>query len=222
MEPSMTSTNGASSWSSSAWRNGRRNSSPPSVGESTLLWRWTFGSPGMAPSRTSSMLGWPAAVMETESPSQLMPSEIHRMWTSSTPCATGSAAIPGSSVRRRVLELQCIHEQLLAPEQLQVPAAAARAMQREAVQLALRPAATTAAGRGDLLHHELRALHAGALGHQLEGELERRGDHLAQMADLEVHRRHRPPGRVLLRDPDHRLGDGELVHAALSRSAGAG
>ena len=79
-----------------------RNSSPPSVGESTLLCRWTFGRPGIAPSSTSSMLGWPAAVIETESPSQLMPSEIQRMWTSSTPGATGSAAIPRFSVRRRV------------------------------------------------------------------------------------------------------------------------
>src|SRR3954463_8369711 len=151
----MTSTNGASSWSSSAWRNGRRNSSPPSVGESTLLWRWTFGSPGMAPSRTSSMLGWPAAVIDTESPSQLMPSEIHRMWTSSTPCATGSAAIPCFSVRRRVLELQRVHEQLLAPVEFQVPAPARRAEQREAVpQLALRPAPAAAARRGDLLDHQ--------------------------------------------------------------------
>ena len=41
----------------------------------------------MLPSTTSSMLGSVAAVMETESPSQLNPSEIHRMWTSSTPLA---------------------------------------------------------------------------------------------------------------------------------------
>ena len=34
------------------------------------------------------MLGWPAAVIETVSPSQLMPSEIQRMWTSSTPAAS--------------------------------------------------------------------------------------------------------------------------------------
>src|SRR5918995_6995316 len=41
----------------------------------------------MLPSTTSSMLGRVAAVMETESPSQLMPSEIQSMWTSSTPLA---------------------------------------------------------------------------------------------------------------------------------------
>jgi hypothetical protein len=33
------------------------------------------------------MLGCIAAVMETESPSQLMPSEVQRIWTSSTPPA---------------------------------------------------------------------------------------------------------------------------------------
>ena len=36
------------------------------------------------------MPGWPAAVIETVSPSQLMPSEIQRMWTSSTPGPIGS------------------------------------------------------------------------------------------------------------------------------------
>ena len=35
------------------------------------------------------MLGWPAAVIETESPSQLIPSEIHRMCTSWTPSGLG-------------------------------------------------------------------------------------------------------------------------------------
>jgi hypothetical protein len=79
IDPSITSTNGASRLSSRAARNGARNSSPPRVGDSTLLWRWTFGSPGTAPSSTSSMLGSDAAVTDTESPSQLIPSEIQRM-----------------------------------------------------------------------------------------------------------------------------------------------
>src|SRR3954469_7401278 len=79
MEPSITNTNGASSSSFAAWRNGNMNSSPPSVGDSTLLCRCTWGSPGMFPNNTSSMLGSVAAVTETESPSQLIPSEIQRM-----------------------------------------------------------------------------------------------------------------------------------------------
>jgi hypothetical protein len=87
IEPSITNTNGASSSSLIASKNGFMNSSPPSVGDRTLLCRWTFGRPGIAPSSTSSIAGWPAAVTETESPSQLIPSEHHRMWTSSTPCA---------------------------------------------------------------------------------------------------------------------------------------
>ena len=117
----MTSTNGASSSSTSAWRNGLRNSSPPSVGESTLLCRCTLGSPGIAPSRTSSMPGWPAAVIDTLSPSQLIPSEIQRMWTSSTPGPIGSGVISAPSVRQhRLLELERVDEQLLAAHQLEV------------------------------------------------------------------------------------------------------
>ena len=38
----------------------------------------------MAPSTTSSMLGWVAAVIETESPSQLRPAVIQRTWISFT------------------------------------------------------------------------------------------------------------------------------------------
>src|SRR3954471_4800610 len=125
MEPSITSTNGASSSSRAAARNGARNSSPPSVGESTLLCRLTFGMPGIAPSSTSSMPGCPAAVTDTESPSQLIPSEIQRMSSSSTP-ATG-----------HLLHRECIDVKLLAPDELHVEAPAGRAGQRERVPFAL-------------------------------------------------------------------------------------
>src|SRR3954453_15111769 len=138
IDPSITRTKGASSSSSSAWRNGFRNSSPPSVGESTLLCRWTFGSPGIAPSTTSSMPGWPAAVIETVSPSQLIPSEIQRMWTSSTPAGASSTAMdPPVARRHRVLELERVHEELLAAQQLEVQPAARAAAQREPVVLRL-------------------------------------------------------------------------------------
>src|SRR3954470_8972280 len=107
IEPSITSTNGSAASPRAAARNGVRNSSPPSVGLSTLLWRLTFGMPGIAPSSTSSMLGWPAAVTDTESPSQLIPSEIQRMSTSSTPATW-----------RSFLQQQRVHEQLLPADQL--------------------------------------------------------------------------------------------------------
>src|ERR671921_2656328 len=84
IDPSITRTNGASSPRAAA-RNGARYSSPPSVGESTLLYRWTVGRPGTRPVTTSSIAGWDAAVTDTVSPSQLNPSEIQRMCTSSTP-----------------------------------------------------------------------------------------------------------------------------------------
>src|SRR5919107_5659455 len=85
MEPSITSTNGASNASFAASRKTCRYSSPPSEGSSTLLCRCTCGSPGMLPSNTSSRLGSVAAVTEIVSPSQLIPSEIHSTCTSSTP-----------------------------------------------------------------------------------------------------------------------------------------
>src|SRR3954452_23674279 len=126
IEPSMTSTNGFAASPRAAARNGVRNSSPPSVGERTLLWRLTLGRPGIAPSSTSSMPGWPAAVTDTESPSQLIPSEIQRMSTSSTAGACGSVAMGHLHHRQRV------HEQLLAADQFELEAPAAHAREREA------------------------------------------------------------------------------------------
>src|SRR4051795_9920864 len=147
IEPSTTSTNGASSSPRAACRKGARNSSPPRVGESTLLWRWTFGMPGIAPSRTSSMPGCPAAVTDTESPSQLIPSEIQRMWTSSTAAGASSTAMARPSDRRQpVLQLERVHQQLLAADDLELDAPAALAAQREARQLALGPACAAHAG----------------------------------------------------------------------------
>src|SRR3954471_2426879 len=218
IEPSITSTNGASSSPRAAWRNGVRNSSPPSVGDSTLLWRWTFGMPGIAPRTTSSMPGWPAAVIETESPSQLMPSEIHRMWTSSTAGALGSVAMAHPSTRDQhvVLDLQGVDQQLLAPEHLHVAPAARLALQRELRQRAVEPARPAPAPGRRALHRELRALELGALGHEPEGELERRRHHLAQPADLQLDARDLAPPRVGARDADHGVGDRELVHRGAS------
>src|SRR4051794_13344389 len=144
IEPSMTSTNGSSASPRAAARNGVRNSSPPSVGLRTLLCRLTFGIPGMAPSRTSSMPGCPAAVIETESPSQLIPSEIQRMSTSSTP-ATG-----------HLFHRQRVHEQLFAADQLYVEAAAAFAGEREAVEFRRGAALPADPGGGDVFECERR------------------------------------------------------------------
>src|SRR3954470_1524916 len=160
----MTSTNGSAASPRAAARNGVRNSSPPSVGESTLLWRLTLGMPGIAPSRTSSIPGWPAAVIDTESPSQLIPSEIQRMSTSCTPGGLiGSVAIACSVPRRRqrrelLVELERLHQQLLAGDQLQDGAAAGGAQQREGVLGRLDPAVTAPAHRRHMLDRELRAL----------------------------------------------------------------
>src|SRR6476659_4126783 len=80
IDPSITRTKGPSS-SRVAAKNGSRKSLPVSYA-STLLCRRTLGIPGMNQRTTSSMLGCCAAVIDTVSPSQLMPSEIQRMCTS--------------------------------------------------------------------------------------------------------------------------------------------
>src|SRR5690242_183732 len=99
------------------------------------------------------MDGWPAAVMEIVSPSQLIPSEIQRTCTSSTPDATGSVVAMDQPSRRRqrLVDLDALHDELLAREKLDVQAAAARALQWEAVVLGLAAAAPAAAARGYLL-----------------------------------------------------------------------
>src|SRR6476469_974528 len=64
----------------------------------------------MAPITTSSTLGWVAAVIETESPSQPSPAVIHTMWMSLTaggrcvtrPYGTVSAAMSFSSLEWRL------------------------------------------------------------------------------------------------------------------------
>src|SRR3954453_3661000 len=155
--------------------------------------------------------------METESPSQLIPSEIHRMWTSSTPAACGSAAaaIAQPSIRRRqslFFKFQGVHEQLLAAYDLDVEPLARRALQREVLEPALGAAFAAEPGRRDLLHRQLGALDRGPLGDELECELERGGHDLPQMPDLELHPRHAAAGRVPVRDLHDCLGYRELVH----------
>src|SRR3954447_8022700 len=199
IEPSMTRTKGRSSSSRAAWRKGSRNSSPPSVGEGTLLCSCTLGSRGTAPSSTSSMLGWPAAVIDTESPSQLIPSEIQRMSTSSTPATW-----------HLVFHRQCVHEQLLAAAQLDIQAPARFAGERESGQFALDPAQPADPGGGALLQHQSRALRDRPLGDEGEGEGERVGDHLAQVPDLDLDGLDPSPARVRAGDPHDGVGDREL------------
>src|SRR3954470_18125490 len=206
IEPSITSTNGLSSSARAAARNGVRNSSPPSVGESTLLCRFTFGIPGIAPSSTSSMPGCPAAVTEMESPSQLMPSEIQRMWTSSTPVSVATCH------HSHLFQLEGIHQQLFPAHELHVQARAARAREREPVQLALGPASPAAPGRRDVLQLQLGALGDRPLRHQRERERQRVRDDLAQVADLDLDRRDAAAARVLAGDAHDRVGDRQLVH----------
>ena len=101
IEPSTTSTKG-SSFPASASYQYFMNSSPTSYA-STGLWRWTFGSPGIAPSTTSSMLGCVAAVIDTESPSQPRPAVIQTMWISRTAGGTWVTRPYGSASTLRPL-----------------------------------------------------------------------------------------------------------------------
>src|SRR6201991_5259244 len=195
IEPSIPSTNGSVASPRAAARNGVRNSSPPSVGLSTLLCRLTFGRPGIAPSSTSSIDGWSAAVIDTESPSQLIPSEIQRMSTSSTPAT-------GHSFHR-----QGVHEQLLTADQLHVQAPARFAGEREPGQLALHPAHPADTGRGDLLD-----LQRDAGREQLERELQRVGHDLAQVPDLDLHGLDLAPTGVGRGDLHDGVRDRQFVH----------
>src|SRR5215831_1896477 len=73
--------------------------SSPTSRANTGLCRWTLGSPGILPSKTSSIEGCSAAVTETESPSQLRPAVNQRMCTSLTAEARGeNLAVEGNDV----------------------------------------------------------------------------------------------------------------------------
>src|SRR4051794_40352239 len=146
------------------------------------------------------MLGWPAAVTETESPSQLIPSEIQRMSTSSTP-ATG-----------HLLHGQRVDEQLFALEQLHVEASAAGAGQREAVEFGMGCAHPADAGGGDDVHLQLGAFGRRALGDEGPGEGERVGHDLSQVPEFHFHALDRALAGVRERDLKNGVGDRELVH----------
>src|SRR5215207_6788037 len=151
--------------------------------------------------------------MEIVSPSQLMPSEIHRMWTSSTPTGAASTAMAHPFCRdQRLLELQCVDQELLACDDLHVQAPAVRAGQREPGQLTLARAPPAAPGRGHLAQDELGALHRRVLRHELERELQRRGHDLAQMADQHLDAHDAPALGVPRRDLDDRRRQRQLVH----------
>src|SRR3954468_17074613 len=215
IEPSITRTNGASSSSRTACRNGSRNSSPPSVGDRTLLCRCTLGRPGMAPRSTSSIPGWPAAVIETESPSQLMPSEIQRTCTSSTPegLASNVAAMGRPFADRRlVIELECLHLQLLAREHVHLQPPATRAAQGEVLHHALRGTRAAPSRRRDGPQLQLRAVQRRTLRHEPEGEVEGVRNDLSQRSDAHLDLRDAAPGRVAHGHVHDRLGDRELMH----------
>src|SRR5918996_3529428 len=94
IEPSTTSTNGSSSPRSALWNHSMKLSAPCSGPHSkSMSGQWTaiLGSPGRAPSAISSMLGCVAAVRATESPSQLRPPCIQRIWTTPSSCSVATA-----------------------------------------------------------------------------------------------------------------------------------
>src|SRR5436305_10324186 len=101
-----------------------------------------------------------------------MPSEIHRMCTSSTPdpCCCSTAMSQPSGRDLHLFELERVDEQLLARHDLQIDAAAALAPQRKAPDRRLGATVAAAAAARHVLDHQLRALKRRALREQLEGE----------------------------------------------------
>src|SRR5436190_1348520 len=166
------------------------------------------------------MPGCPAAVTETESPSQLMPSEIQRMCTSCTPGGlTGSVAMDGSSLRHQSLfEFERVDEQLLATEHVEREAATVRALQREVLEHADLAAVQAPPLGGDGLEHKLGAVERGPGGDEAERELQRRRHDLAQVPDLHLHAGDATARGVTLCDRNDGLGDRELVHQCLRPS----
>src|SRR5215475_4220549 len=81
--------------------------SSPTSRARTGLCKWTFGSPGMLPNKTSSTEGCSAAVIETESPSQLNPA------VNQTICTSLTGDIWGEN-----LEVEAIVEPSYRPEEL--------------------------------------------------------------------------------------------------------
>ena len=83
------------------------------------------------------------------------------------------------------------------------------------------PQSRQRAGRRHVLDLQLGALERRALGHQLEGELERVGHHLAQVPDLHLDRR-APAARRRARSAIANDRTGRSRARALSRSSAAG
>src|ERR1700722_13796524 len=170
------------------------------------------------------MLGWPAAVMETESPSQLMPSEIHRIWTSSTPDGFASnvaAMTTHPLVRYRfLLELERVDKQLLARDYFHIQSSTARAAQREVLHHALRAALPAATGRRHRGDPQLAAIERRTLHHQIEGEAKRVGSHLAQVSHCHLHPGDTTSRGMTLGDVHDCLGYRELVRHTKPRGGG--
>ena len=200
IEPSITSTNGSAASPRAAARNGVRNSSPPSVGESTLLCRLTFGIPGIAPSRTSSIDGWPAAVIETvtvaahplRDPEDVdllnsrplgAPSIVNASTSNSSPRTSSTSRLP-----QRAHASGKPGNSLSVPHTRQMPAAGTSSI--------------TSVG----------ALRERPLGDEAEREGQRVGHDLPEVPDLDLHRLDPPPIGVGAGDAHHGVGDRELMH----------
>src|SRR5438067_1471803 len=143
----------------------------------------------MAPSSTSSMPGCPAAVIETESPSQLIPSEIQRMWTSLAPELVCCSTAMGHSFDCHFLvsgKLDRVDQQLLAGLKLQIESAAAGTLQRECRHHRLRLTPAAAPARGHVFDDQLGSVEEAAARQQLERELERGRHNLAQMTNPQL------------------------------------
>src|SRR3954451_12880088 len=104
-DPSTNRTNGSRSPRSALKNHSRKSSAPPLGPHSKSIngqWTAICGRPGSAPRAISSMLGWVAAVSETESPSQLRPALIHSTWMRVSSAFLASSVSMGRPPFRRV------------------------------------------------------------------------------------------------------------------------
>ncbi len=225
IEPSITSTNGASSSPRAACAERQQELLAAQRGREHLVVQVDLrAARGSRPSSTSSIAGWPAAVIETESPSQLMPSEIHRMWTSSTPdgFASNVAAMTHPFVCHRSSSSSSASTSSSSPrEHLHVEAPRTRAQHsgKSSITLSVphsrqRPAAGTCSITSSAPSSAVPSRH------EPEGEVQRVGDDLAQVPDLHLDPLDPPPGRVARGDRPRCAS--AIESSCISRSSAAG
>ena len=186
------------------------NSSPPSVGESTLLCRCTFGRPGISAEHdlldARLRRGGDRDGVAVAAHALRGPEDVHLVYADLP--LPRQPPLPSFDLSTR-----CVDEQLLARRHVHVEPAALAAVRGERAQLRLGRARAAAHAAPAPPRSRARRPRAPSLRYQLERELERRrappgaGGRPSRSTSA-----HAAPVRVPARDRHDCVGDRELVH----------